>query len=52
MPACLLEQFRIENVDCSGRRESGYPQPNTRENHAFSDSFYGKSALGKGSEEC
>ena len=32
----ILEQFHIENVDCSGSRESDYPQPNTRKNHAFS----------------
>ena len=32
----VLEQFHIENVDCSGSRESDYPQPNTRKNHAFS----------------
>ena len=32
----LLEQFHMENVDCSGRRESDYPQPNIRKNHAFS----------------
>ena len=32
----FLEQFHIENVDCSGSRESDYPQPNTRKNHAFS----------------
>ncbi len=31
-----LEQFHIENVDCSGSRESDYPQPNTRKNRAFS----------------
>ena len=30
------EQFHMENGDCSGSRESDYPQPNTRKNHAFS----------------
>ena len=31
-----IKQSHIENVDCSGSRESDYPQPNTRKNHAFS----------------
>ena len=31
-----LEQFHIENGDCSGSRGSDYPQPNIRKNHAFS----------------
>ena len=31
-----LEQSHIENMDCSGSRESDYLQPNTRKNHAFS----------------
>ena len=35
-PLPFLEQFHIENVDRSGSRESDYPQPNTRKNHAFS----------------
>ena len=33
----IREQFHIENADCSGSRESDYPQLNTQKNHAFSE---------------